>query len=885
MKSFNLFVLLYLFSVVVYCQEITGHVENNQGEAVPYANVIARTDTTGLVISYSFTDSQGDFVLYVKNNRTVLLEVSAIGYEKKQVYVGTDTLKAGLLVSLTPEYVQLTEVVIQQKRPLVIKGDTVKIETSFFASGGEENVEELLQALPGITVENDGTIKVGNREIDKLMVDGVDFFDKGYRILSKNMPATPIDRVEIINNYLSNEMLKGIADSDKVALNLKLKDDAKRVWFGNLSAGSNFINRFDAGGNLMNFGKVNKSYILGRGNNIGLDATGKIEQLVHPIKSDALEYIGDDQGLATLLELRPYINHVSYRRVNDNNTYTSSINTSSELSKGLTLKANFFYNFDRQAIGFAQKDSVQTADAGFVNFETNDFNSRKHTIFGRVDLQYKKSAKKKLEVTSKFNWQQRSDKTALTFNDSLTHENLVNNNTYFDIRMVYSYKPDTSRVKLLTLRYIYEQIPANYEVDRFFFQELFPGSAADKVNQSTFTTLSFLGGEGRVINKISQRHFLDISLGVEYSGKKFNTVLGLLNEDGSNEYPIGYQNNLFFAMSDLYGKLHYIFNLKKLSISTGLVAHQLFSDYNQENGRSTNGYFYLIPDASLKLKLREHHILKAFFAYNIDNAEITSIYSNFLLTGYRSFRRGYGQFVQTDGFRFRLSYDIANWQRGFFINAGYYYRNNFSYLTSRSLLVQNFYQSELYLAQAKLATGGFLNAEYYIQPLHSTLKFTSGLSSLIYENGVNANAGRSITNRNFYSGVSLKSGFLGFFNFTLGARWDFLGVLNPEHDRILVNNTNYFDLFFNWEKLSVTVKSDLYRLNNNLPQSTTTYFIDARVKYQLIHNKLNVGLDTYNLLNNETFVYYNVSDISTTSFRYRLLPRIILLKVVYNFGA
>jgi transcriptional regulator with XRE-family HTH domain len=55
-------------------------------------------------------------------------------------------------------------------------------------------------------------------------------------------------------------LVSHIEQSDKVALNLKLTDDAKRQWFGNynIGVGNPAEIRYDLKNNLMNFGKKNK---------------------------------------------------------------------------------------------------------------------------------------------------------------------------------------------------------------------------------------------------------------------------------------------------------------------------------------------------------------------------------------------------------------------------------------------------------------------------------------------------------------------------------------------------------------------------------------------------------------------------------------------------
>lgn len=71
------------------------------------------------------------------------------------------------------------------------------------------------------------------------------------------MPINPVVSVDLLTNYSNNKLFKGIENSNKVAINLNLKESVKRTWFGDVEMGAS-LNKFDlynANLNLMNFGK------------------------------------------------------------------------------------------------------------------------------------------------------------------------------------------------------------------------------------------------------------------------------------------------------------------------------------------------------------------------------------------------------------------------------------------------------------------------------------------------------------------------------------------------------------------------------------------------------------------------------------------------------
>jgi hypothetical protein len=261
----------------------------------------------------------------------LVLQFSSLSHKTLTVdlVINPETKELSNDVVLTYEIEELDEVVLEYERPITIKKDTIIFDAKAFAQGNEETVEDLLRKIPGLNISADGTIKVGNQEIEKVMIEGDDFFEKGYKILTKNMPANPIATIELYQKYSNNKHLKGIEKSDKVALNLTLKDDFKRQWFGNINVGYGVVsaNRYDVNSNLMNFGKKNKFYFLTNLNNTGLDLLGSINQLIRPFRINEPGSIGDNQSANLLLGLGGYTPNFEQKRVHFNNAEMLSLNS------------------------------------------------------------------------------------------------------------------------------------------------------------------------------------------------------------------------------------------------------------------------------------------------------------------------------------------------------------------------------------------------------------------------------------------------------------------------------------------------------------------------------------------------------------------------------
>jgi hypothetical protein len=301
-----LILLLFLSNNCFSQTEITGQIIDKETNKGINANVILK-NTSGKIISYTRTENEGVFVLKGFPIGIYNLQITSISYETQIVKIDLSEQKSINLgkVYANSKTTVLNEVVVQTRKPIVVKNDTVAFDAKSFLQGNEQVVEDLLKKIPGLTVESDGTIKIENKEVEKVMVDGDDFFEKGYKILTKNMPVHPIDKVEIYQHYSANKHLKGIENSEKVALNLTLKEDAKRVWFGNVDVGNNFReeNRYEVRANLMNLGKTSKHYFLTNLNNIGMDAVGDVSHLVKPFRADEAMAVGDNQSANPFINL------------------------------------------------------------------------------------------------------------------------------------------------------------------------------------------------------------------------------------------------------------------------------------------------------------------------------------------------------------------------------------------------------------------------------------------------------------------------------------------------------------------------------------------------------------------------------------------------------
>jgi len=887
MLKFNccLFLLWFNFYATYSQNVIKGNVKDKNNQSIVSANLILK-DNTDKIIKYTYTDEYGKYLFKTEKTGMFVLTASSMGFEQKGIDIlieGKNETKT-IDYILTPKVTELKAILIESKKPITEKNDTIIFNADSFKQGNEQVVEDLLKKIPGLNIDANGTIKVGNQEVEKVMIDGDDMFEKGYKILTKNMPVNPIDKVELYQNYSNNKHLKGIENSNKVALNLTLKEDAKRVWFGNISAGYGLVseNRYEVKSNLMNFGKKNKHYFLTNINNVGNEATGDINHLIHPYRFDEPASIGDDQTANSILSLGFDTPNLKQKRVNLNNAEMLSLNSIFTLSDKIKLKILGFLNTDENDFF---RNSYQSFSVGTTTFtNTEDFVGRKTQLtgFGKVDLTYDISKTKTFEYTGKFNKTNEKNRSNLLFNNDLLNERLNANNELFDQKLVFTNKFKDNKVLLLSGRYINEKAPQNYSVNQFIFNDLFAENA-NNTKQFSENKMQFAGVEAHLLNKKKNGDLLEIKIGNQFRIDELNTRFELLENQNNLAFPNDYQNNITYTANDLYLSAKYRFKLKNFSLLTQSDFHQLFNQLQNFEINKNQNPFFIMPKIGLDWTINDKNKILTSYSHSTTNANVLDVYSGFVQTDFRSFSKGLDEFNQLNSTSAILNYTYGNWGDKFFANTFILYSKNNDFYSTNSTIAQNYSQSEKIIINDREFVTISSNIDRYFKIIKSNLKINLGVTKSNFKNIVNNSYLREVKNLNANYGFELRSGFRGFFNYHIGSKWNFNKVETTIKNSF-TDNMSFLDLSFMFnEKFNVQIESERYLFGNLEKNNNKYYFLDVEARYLLKENKLTFFLSGNNLFNTEKFRNYSISDINISKTEYILMPRYILLKMEYRF--
>lgn len=117
-------------------------------------------------------------------------------------------------------------------------GDTTQYNAAAIKVPENAKVDELLNKVPGVEVKEDGKVKAQGKEVRQINVDGHTFFSDDPAVVLKNLPAKTVDKVQVYDKRSDeDEFIGKPSKKDEKAINLVLKEEARRGYFGNLSAG------------------------------------------------------------------------------------------------------------------------------------------------------------------------------------------------------------------------------------------------------------------------------------------------------------------------------------------------------------------------------------------------------------------------------------------------------------------------------------------------------------------------------------------------------------------------------------------------------------------------------------------------------------------------
>ncbi len=615
----KLFVLfLFCFSSFATAQiSLEGYVLNENEEALIGATVVILAETDSTIIEFSLTNDFGKYQIKDINTRRFVIQVSYIAHQNYSKIIEIDANKNRInmdpIVLLESNEV-LKEITIKAEHiPMGIIGDTISYNAAAFKTRPNATVEDLLRKLPGIEVKRNGDIKAQGEDVNKVLVDGKEFFGSDPKMATKNLQAEAVDKVEVFDKLSEIAEFTGIEDGEEEkTINLKLKEDYKKGGFGNALAAAGTDESYEAKLNYFRFSPTLQTSFIAASNNINKETF---------TLSDRIDFLGGIGGLLSSGSLDLSDFGVLEDGLNRFTSIGSNINY--DFSSKVKLNSHYIFNGKENTLNKTTNSDNLNVISQFRTRDTikskNDYYS--HAINTRLtykyspllELVFKNNIAIKENATNSQSLSQYFQNEINTGNTTSLNE-LLNNNLNFDshtsIRKKFKKK---GRNIISTILYKHNNSASNDRIDNLDNLSL----VSRRINQIQDYQSNL--DQYNLTTKYTEPLFRNLYLGLEYiyassietPSRDYFDILdsrNIINEDLSSTYRKEY---LYHIAGFSIRK-----NSSKLKTKVGLKSQWInLNGIINEGASSIEGSFqHWLPSLSLDVQMKGNR--DASFSYS-----------------------------------------------------------------------------------------------------------------------------------------------------------------------------------------------------------------------------------------------------------------------------
>jgi len=661
MKHIYIIVLL-LITTVSYSQiKLEGVVRDSLKTPLELANIVAINQETNGLESYAITDEKGNFSIKLSKNTTYNIQVSYIGQKTFKDIISTKEINIRKDYTLFPDNL-LDEVEIVYEMPVLVKGDTLIYNADSFKNGSERKLGDVLKKLPGVEINENGQIEVEGKVVNKLMVNGKDFFDGDTKIATKNIPSNAVDKIQVLRNYAEVGQLSGVSNNqDNVAINIKLKEGKENFWFGDITIGGgespeselyllqpklfyyspNFS--FNFIGDLNNIGEVGLSSRDVRGFGGGFRSPSRSSGTNINLGDNSLNFL-TSQDNALKIESKLATGNFSY-------SPNKALDFSGFLiynSSKVISKETSFVQYTDPNLGIPDEATVNSSDERSnqvllklsAAYQPNSNNQLTYDILGRTSND---SQNQTVFSSIIGNTNQMNEVTPFSISQNINYYYTLNENNIFAFEAQHLIKNEDP---------FYNAILGNNPngIDAFDVTAGALGLDTSlnnyNIGQNRRIKSNQLDAKLDYYNIINAKSNINITLGTIFSKQEFNSSIFQFLTDGSKFIPtptfnngIG-TNNIEYNFSDVYLGVHYRFKSGKFTVTPGFSLHAYGNKNSQFGQVIENNFFRFLPDFETRIQFKKGESLT--FRYEMRNqfTDVTRLAKGLVLNNYNSIQYG-----------------------------------------------------------------------------------------------------------------------------------------------------------------------------------------------------------------------------------------------------
>ena len=905
-----LLLLIMALSTSAFSQNIRfeGIIKDSTGLGLDMANVMAVNQETKAMDAYAITNEAGKFILNLKANTTYSIKASYIGFQSYEKTITTSATNMNFPIILK-EGTLLQNVEVVHVMPVTISGDTIVYNSDSFTNGTERKLEDVLKKLPGVEVNKDGEIEVEGKRVQKVMIEGKDFFDGDTKLATKNIPADALDKIQVLRNYNEVSNLKGLSnDEESIAINIKLKEGKKNFWFGDISAGigvGDKEERYIINPKLFFYSPKYSINVIANKNNIGelpltaqdyFKFTGGFKNMMR--KSGSSFNVGsNDLGI---LGLR---NNQAANIESDFGAANFSYNP----SKAWTLSGFGIVLGNKTEIETTnisnRMDNLPDGTSQTITEKREDFTRQdsKLALF-KLSSSYVPSAKVHFDYDALVKLSDQKENSSV-FSTLLAdvYTNKKQNPFSLNQNLNYYYTLNDKNVFSAEFQHMYQEedpfYNANLETQPFVLSGYNGSQLRDDINQKRFVKTNKLDAKIDYYYMVTPKSNINLTLGNTYSYQNFDSSIFQILDNGTQNdlTAVDNSNNVDYAFNDVFLGVHYKFMKGKFTFNPGFSVHQYNMVDSQLGISNKESFTRILPDVYALWQMKKSQTLTYNYALSNNFTDINRLAEGYVFSNYNSLFSG-NRFLenstsQVHSLRF-FKYNMFNFENIF---ANISYSKQVDGIKNKSLLtgvnqVSTAVNMNSNFADETLSGSGNYGrsfAKYYKANARASFNWSKYNNIRVYPDGdsdPNNNPTINQTTESFNQSYNI--GFSTNYKTipNLGVSYTY-SISDNFSDTIYTDSPSVTLEYYFLEAFSFTSEYNFYHNYNKSKTIDSEYdFLTANLMYQKKGSKWEWKLSGTNLLDTKSLDTNSFSQLGGTSnfSSYRVQPRYVILGLKYS---
>lgn len=770
-----------------------------------------------------------------------------MGYGPLSLPVTSDLSRVRLKQKVT----RLNDVIVEAP-DIYAKGDTLVFNVAKYADAKDNAIIDVIKRLPGIKVEDDGTIKYQGKPINKFYIDGNDFVGGQYGLATENISHEDVASVEVMENHQPVKALEGIEFPEEAGINLKLKGDARSRWAG-VVQGAAGVQPFLFDGSLyaIRIGPKTQNIITLKGDNTGWNPANEIldhdfDDMFFSDYASSLwpEYISADIVDAPLSE----------KRTRDNLSWLANGITAWR-SGDTSMRLNLNYTGDR-----LDYDSGVTTDYfsdQIPRFEQVDRQrTRTHDLSAQF---YSQTNKRGYFLKEKLSLEGLWDRSNSAITGTFGLEQRVRRNSLSAVNDLKLVKRNEKRLFTLISRNGFE-----HRDDRLFVD------GGENASQTVGTT-DFRSTTETRFGKMTRFWKYYVSAGLDLDWHRFNSMLtgmGKFDNDGIHE---AFLSNLYASPQVDYQRGGW---RASLCVPLKWLHFSLAGQHD---------YLNASPRLYVKRQLTAKSDISGSLAYAVDAPKPYLNITVPVLSDYRNIFTAANPDRYSHNIAATLSYRYRNPLKSLFLNISTTYKHSSGSIMSSQLFIDDFiistYADRLHHDDSWHATGGFSKGLGHSRMvIGCDVEGTLASASSMRDNTV-------VPYRQVSAGVKpyLKGSLLKWLSANYEASYGFYGLkIAGESNRTHRFRQNIFATIIPDDRLQITVGAEHFLTCLAGANTSGLVLLDASAVWRL-NSRIRLSLIANNLLDQRDYRYVDYGTLSCSEHYFRIRRRSILASIQYRF--